>query len=69
MDTHNPYTAQVGCFQCGGQASQPDTGSTTCICNGAGRDYQVSALDKDIHSYLYVKGEFVITWLIFICLK
>ncbi|RUS80256.1 hypothetical protein EGW08_011985, partial [Elysia chlorotica] len=42
VDTHNPYSAQVGCFQCGGQASQPDTGATTCICNGAGRDYQFS---------------------------
>ena len=41
VNTHNPYIAQQFCYMCGGEASQPSTGGTTCICNGAGRDYQV----------------------------
>lgn len=51
-DHYNPYLAQSGCFRCGGQASQPSRGATTCICTGAGRDYQVRATFCFICSYL-----------------
>ena len=40
----NHLEAQKGCFFCGGEAAQPETGKDTCICTGAGRDFQVSRL-------------------------
>ena len=33
---------QTACLSCGGEASQPLTGQTTCQCAGSGRDFQPS---------------------------
>lgn len=41
VDHYNPYDAQTQCFICGGEATQPSKGQTTCQCVGAGRDFQV----------------------------
>ena len=41
VDHYNPYLAQTQCFHCGAEAEQPSKGQSTCICRGAGRDFQV----------------------------
>ncbi|CAH1789583.1 unnamed protein product [Owenia fusiformis] len=42
VDHFNHLYAQTGCFPCGGEAKQPDIGQPTCLCTGAGRDFQHS---------------------------
>jgi len=38
----NKWEAQAGCYFCGGAATQPEQGQTTCQCTGSGRDFQVN---------------------------
>lgn len=44
VDHFNNLEGQIGCFYCGGEAEQPASGSTTCLCTGAGRDFQVGTI-------------------------
>ena len=41
VDHFNHLEGQGACFHCGAEAYQPDTGQEICICNGAGKQFQV----------------------------
>ncbi len=46
----NDKKGQIGCFECGGEAVQPLPGQGTCLCLGAGRDFQVRSRKKERRS-------------------
>lgn len=41
VDTYTHLPGQERCFFCGGEAVQPNVGSTSCSCIGNGRQFQV----------------------------